>query len=76
MLRLRLLDPRRFRAAGFQQVEIKAEQLAPGVAVLFGAGGNIGVSYGEDGTILIDDQYAPMTGKIQAAVAALGRNPC
>ncbi len=57
------------------KVEIKAEQLAPGVAVLFGAGGNIGVSYGEDGTILIDDQFAPLTGKIQAAVAALGAAP-
>jgi cyclase len=59
----------------FSKVEIKTEQLAPGVAVLFGAGGNIGVSYGEDGTTLIDDQYAPMTGKIQAAVTALGATP-
>ena len=59
----------------FSKVEVKAEQLAPGVAVLFGAGGNIGVSYGEDGTTLIDDQYAPMTPKIQAAVAALGATP-
>ncbi len=59
----------------FSKVEIKAEQLAPGVAVLFGAGGNIGVSYGEDGTILIDDQYAPMTAKIQAAVSGLGAAP-
>jgi cyclase len=59
----------------FSKVEIKAEQLAPGVAVLFGAGGNIGVSYGEDGTILIDDQYAPMTEKIQAAVSGLGATP-
>jgi cyclase len=59
----------------FSKVEIKAEQLAPGVAVLFGAGGNIGVSYGPDGTVLIDDQYAPMTSKIQAAVAALGAAP-
>lgn len=57
------------------KVEIKAEQVAPGVAVLFGAGGNIGVSYGEDGTVLIDDQFAPLTGKIQAAVAALGAQP-
>lgn len=57
------------------KVEIKTEQLAPGVAVLFGAGGNIGVSYGEDGTILIDDQFAPLTPKIQAAVAALGAQP-
>jgi cyclase len=59
----------------FSKVEIKAETLAPGVAVLFGAGGNIGVSYGPDGTVLIDDQYAPMTSKIQAAVAALGATP-
>ena len=53
------------------KVEIKTEQLAPGVAVLFGAGGNIGVSYGEDGTVLIDDQFAPLTGKIQ-----IGRASC
>ncbi|MEQ1540206.1 MAG: MBL fold metallo-hydrolase, partial [Sphingorhabdus sp.] len=59
----------------FSKVEVKAEQLAPGVAVLFGAGGNIGVSYGEDGTTLIDDQYAPMTEKIQGAVTALGATP-
>jgi cyclase len=57
------------------KVEIKAQQLAPGVAVLFGAGGNIGVSYGEDGTILIDDQFAPLTEKIQKAVTDLGAQP-
>ena len=59
----------------FSKVEIKAETLAPGVAVLFGAGGNIGVSYGPDGTVLIDDQFAPLTAKIEAAVAALGAAP-
>lgn len=59
----------------FSKVEIKTEQLGPNVAVLFGAGGNIGVSYGEDGTILIDDQFAPLTAKIQAAVSALGAQP-
>ena len=57
------------------KVEIKAEQLAPGVAVLFGAGGNIGVSYGPDGTVMIDDQFAPLTPKIQAAVTGLGATP-
>lgn len=57
------------------KVEIKTQPLAPGVAVLFGAGGNIGVSYGEDGTILIDDQFAPLTEKIQKAVADLGAQP-
>lgn len=63
------------QAPDFSKVEIKAETLAPGVAVLFGAGGNIGVSHGPDGTVLIDDQFAPLTGKIVAAVAALGATP-
>jgi glyoxylase-like metal-dependent hydrolase (beta-lactamase superfamily II) len=59
----------------WSKVEIKTQPLAPGVAVLFGAGGNIGVSYGEDGTILIDDQFAPLTEKIQKAVTDLGAQP-
>jgi cyclase len=57
------------------EVVITAEILAPGVAVLFGQGGNIGVSYGADGTVLVDDQFAPLTPKIQAAVAKLGATP-
>ncbi len=69
-----------FATAAFAQtppaeVTIKAEILAPGIAVLFGQGGNIGVSWGEDGTVLIDDQFAPLTAKIQAAVTALGATP-
>ena len=56
-------------------VEIKVEQVAPGVAVLFGAGGNIGLSHGADGNILIDDQFAPLTEKIAAAVATLDPDP-
>lgn len=56
-------------------VEIRAEQLAPGIAVLFGRGGNIGVSYGEDGTVLIDDQFAPLTARIQSAISDLGAEP-
>jgi cyclase len=59
----------------FEKVAIESQQLAPGVAVLFGAGGNIGVSYGPDGTVLIDDQFAPLTAKIQRAVADLGASP-
>lgn len=57
------------------EVQIKPETLAPGVAVLFGQGGNIGVSWGADGTVLIDDQFAPLTPKIEAAVADLGATP-
>lgn len=56
-------------------VTMTAEEVAPGVAVLFGAGGNIGVSHGEDTTILIDDQFAPLTDKIAAAVEGLGASP-
>jgi len=59
----------------FDAVEIKAEIIAPGVAVLFGEGGNIGVSYGEDATVIIDDQFASLSPKIEAAVAGLGAAP-
>jgi glyoxylase-like metal-dependent hydrolase (beta-lactamase superfamily II) len=59
----------------FSKVEIRTQALTPGVAVLFGAGGNIGVSHGEDGTVLIDDQYAPLTPKITAAIAAIPATP-
>lgn len=59
----------------WSKVEVKAEQIAPGVAVLFGSGGNIGVSHGEDGTLIIDDQFAPLSGKIEAAIAGLGASP-
>ena len=57
------------------KVEIKVEQVAPGVAVLFGAGGNIGVSHGVDGNNLIDDQFAPLAPKIVAAVKTLDPDP-
>ena len=57
------------------QVQIRAVQIKPGVAVLYGNGGNIGVSYGADGTVLVDDQFAPLTEKIQAAVEGLGASP-
>src|SRR5688572_28680453 len=59
----------------FSGVEVRTEQLAPGVAVLFGAGGNIGLSYGEDGNVIVDDQCAPLTSKILAAIAALDPDP-
>ena len=57
------------------KVEVKVEKIAPGVAVLFGAGGNIGLSYGEDGNIVVDDQYAPMSDRILAAVATVDPDP-
>lgn len=59
----------------FAKVEIESQALTDGVAVLFGSGGNIGVSHGEDGTILIDDQFAPLSPKIKAAINLLGAEP-
>ena len=56
-------------------VEIKTHQVAPGIYMLVGEGGNIGVSAGADGVFMIDDQFAPLTGKITAAVAALSDQP-
>jgi glyoxylase-like metal-dependent hydrolase (beta-lactamase superfamily II) len=57
------------------KVEIETTKLAEGLHVLFGAGGNIGVSSGKDGVFLIDDQYAPMTAKIKGAVAQITDKP-
>ena len=59
----------------FAGVEIKTEQVVPGIYMLVGAGGNIGVSAGEDGVFMIDDQFAPLTDRITAAVAALSDQP-
>ncbi len=59
----------------FSKVEIKIEKLAPGVAVLFGSGGNIGLSYGVDGNVIVDDQFAPLTDKIVAAIKTLDPDP-
>ena len=59
----------------FSKVEVRVEKLAPGVAVLFGAGGNIGLSYGQDGNVIIDDQFAPLTERINAAIRTIDPDP-
>ena len=56
----------------FDAVEIETISVADGVHMLLGRGGNIGVVSGPDGVLLIDDQFAPLTEKIRAAVAAIG----
>jgi len=59
----------------FSKVEIKADKLAPSIYMLTGAGGNMGLSVGDDSAILVDDQYAPLTPKIVDAVAKLSATP-
>lgn len=70
-----LLASPTYGQGGLDEVEIRTQEIAPGVAVLFGAGGNIGVSYGDDATVIIDDQFAPLSMKIERAVANLGATP-
>jgi cyclase len=59
----------------FSKVQIQTVDVAPGVHMLVGAGGNIGVSSGGDGVLIIDDQYAPLTERIRAAVSAISSDP-
>jgi cyclase len=59
----------------FSKVEIKVHPVAGKIFMLEGAGGNIGVSVGEDGIVIVDDQYAPLAPKIKAALASITDQP-
>ena len=59
----------------FSKVQIETIPLAPGLAMLIGSGGNIVVSTGKDGPVIVDDQFAPLAPKITAAVNALQSAP-
>ncbi len=62
-------------AQGFDDVTIEATQLTDQIYMLTGAGGNMGLCVGEDGVFLIDDQFAPLSEKILAAIAAITDQP-
>lgn len=62
-------------AQGFDDVKIETIKLSDYVFMLTGAGGNIGVSIGDDGVTVIDDQFASLTPKIVAAIKTLSDNP-
>ena len=55
-------------ARDFSKVKIRPVHVAGNVHMLKGSGGNIGVSVGEDGLLMIDDQFAPLADRIQAAL--------
>ena len=59
----------------FSKVEIKTTKLAEDIYMLEGAGGNIGVHAGPEGVLVIDDQFAPLTDKIKAAITAISDKP-
>lgn len=55
----------------FDKVQIKIVKAADNVHMLMGSGGNIGVCTGDDGVFLVDDQFAPLTEKIKAAIGKI-----
>ncbi|HZI59927.1 MAG TPA: MBL fold metallo-hydrolase [Pyrinomonadaceae bacterium] len=57
----------------FSKVEMKATKVSGNVYMLEGAGGNIGVSVGTDGILIVDDQFAPLADKIRAALKGLNQ---
>ena len=58
--------------ADYSNVNIQTIPVRGNISMLIGAGGNIGVSAGDDGILIIDDQFAPLADKIRAAIADLG----
>ncbi|HJP51146.1 MAG: MBL fold metallo-hydrolase [Pseudomonadales bacterium] len=56
----------------FDSAEITAEKVGDNLYVLFGVGGNIAVSIGKDGVLIVDDQFPQIMPKIEAAIGKLG----
>jgi cyclase len=57
---------------GFFKGQIKVTKVSGNIYMLEGQGGNIAASVGEDGIVIVDDQFAPLADKIQAALKNLG----
>ncbi|MGH9443462.1 MAG: MBL fold metallo-hydrolase [Thermoanaerobaculia bacterium] len=64
-----------FAQTNFDSVQIVTTPLGHGLAMLAGAGGNVVVSAGDDGVILVDDQFDPLHDKLKAAIAKLSNKP-
>jgi glyoxylase-like metal-dependent hydrolase (beta-lactamase superfamily II) len=62
-------------SAAAQENPLKTQDLGNGIYVLFGPGGNIGASVGEDGVFLIDDKFDRLSDQIVAAVAEITDKP-
>src|SRR5215475_9330393 len=57
--------------ADFSKVEIKVQKVSGTVYMLEGLGGNIGASIGEDGIVIVDDEFLPLADKIEAALPVI-----
>src|SRR5271169_5819004 len=56
----------------FSKVQIKVTKVSGNIYMLEGSGGNIAASVGEDGIVIVDDEYAPLADKIAAALKGIG----
>ncbi|MCY4673378.1 MAG: MBL fold metallo-hydrolase [Bacteroidetes bacterium] len=65
---LNFLTPGAIPQEEFDAIEIEVHEVAPGILMLVGQGGNIGVSYGEDSVFMVDAQFGQLTEKILAAI--------
>ena len=70
-----LVCPALAAAQDFDNIQIRTIPVAESIYMLQGSGGNIAVSIGDDGTFIVDDQFAPLTDKIIAAITELTDNP-
>ena len=64
-----------FILAQNREITIKSHQVSENIYMLTGSGGNIGISVGDDGVFMIDDQFAPLTEKILAEIKTLSDKP-
>lgn len=67
--------PAALSAQNFDSVQVRAQHVAGGVHMLAGAGGNVGLVVGDDAVFVVDDQYAPLTPKILAAIRSITAQP-
>lgn len=59
----------------FSKIQLEAHQVAPNIYMLVGAGGNIAVSAGDDGLLMVDTEYPPMFDKIESALRKISDKP-
>ncbi len=64
-----------FAQRDFSKVEIKPQKVNDKIYMLTGSGGNIGVLTGEDGILMIDNQYGPLSDKIKASIKGISNHP-
>src|SRR6267142_7072352 len=59
----------------FSKVEMKVQKVAGSVYMIEGAGGNIGASVGDDGIVIVDDEFLPLADKNEAALKGITDKP-